>query len=460
MKTPIVFIFVAGFLAACAPAQAQGRAGPPPNPQGLGPGAPLRLSLKQATQIALAPEGSTRVKLAEELVRQAQSQSSQARAALLPNLDAAVTQQNQTRNLEAYGIGLQFPSTPLFTFPKFVGPFSTFDARVTARQSVFDLSSIRRFQASRAGLELARAEQTDAQEQVLGDVARAYLAALESEAGVKAATANVELAEALVALASNQKEAGAGTGIEVTRARVQLANERQRLLVAQNERARAQLQLLRVIGLDLETELELTDEMAYVAAQPLTFQQALALALESRPDWMAQQKRLEAARLNYSSVKMELLPSVGIFGDYGASGLGINDSLPTRTYGFTVKIPVYDGGGRDARRAQSSSQLRQEEIRRDDLRAQIELEVRLALDNLRSAEDQVHAAEEGLALAENELAQARRRYQAGVAYGLEVTDAQTRLERARDNRISALYNYNLARIQQALATGTIRQFIQ
>jgi outer membrane protein TolC len=47
-----------------------------------------------------------------------------------------------------------------------------------------------------------------------------------------------------------------------------------------------------------------------------------------------------------------------------------------------------------------------------------------------------------------------------VAYGLEVTDAQTRLERARDNRISALSNYNLARIQQALATGTIRQFIQ
>jgi outer membrane protein TolC len=175
---------------------------------------------------------------------------------------------------------------------------------------------------------------------------------------------------------------------------------------------------------------------------------------------MAQEKRLEAARLNYSSVKMERLPSVGIFGDYGAIGLAINDSVPTRTYGFTVKVPVYDGGGRDARRAQSSSQLRQEQIRRDDLRAQIELEVHLALDNLRSAEEQVRAAEEGLALAENELAQARRRYQAGVAYGLEVTDAQTRLERARDNRISALSNYNLARIQQALATGTIRQFIQ
>ena len=44
-------------------------------------------------------------------------------------------------------------------------------------------------------------------------------------------------------------------------------------------------------------------------------------------------------------------------------------------------------------------------------------------------------AKEGLTLAENELNQARRRYEAGVANSIEVTDAQTRLERARDNRL-------------------------
>ena len=47
---------------------------------------------------------------------------------------------------------------------------------------------------------------------------------------------------------------------------------------------------------------------------------------------------------------------------------------------------------------------------------------------------QVKVAQEGLELADNELAQARRRYEAGVANSLEVTDAQTRLERARDNQ--------------------------
>jgi outer membrane protein TolC len=65
-----------------------------------------------------------------------------------------------------------------------------------------------------------------------------------------------------------------------------------------------------------------------------------------------------------------------------------------------------------------------------------------------------------LQLAENELAQARRRYEGGVANSLEVTDAQTRLERARDNQTAALYNYNTARIDLAAAMGEVRRTIQ
>ena len=95
-----------------------------------------------------------------------------------------------------------------------------------------------------------------------------------------------------------------------------------------------------------------------------------------------------------------------------------------------------------------------------DLRAQIELEIRLALDSLKSSEDQVQVAREGLEQAERETAQAQRRYEAGVASSLEPTDAQTRLARARDNRIAALLGYNVARINLAQAMGAIRQIVQ
>jgi outer membrane protein TolC len=157
---------------------------------------------------------------------------------------------------------------------------------------------------------------------------------------------------------------------------------------------------------------------------------------------------------------MERLPSLAAFGDYGTLGTALNNSVPTRTYGFSVRVPLFDGGRRDARRAEAASQYRAEKVKTNDMKEQIELDVRLAIDGLHSADDEVKVAREGLELAENELAQARRRYSAGVANSLEVTDAQTRLERARDNQTAALYNYNAARIDLTEALGTIRKTIQ
>jgi outer membrane protein len=241
---------------------------------------------------------------------------------------------------------------------------------------------------------------------------------------------------------------------------VQLANDRQHLVEARNARRAAHLRLLRVMGMRLDTELQLTDKLRYEPVDAETLEQAQAKALQGRPDYRAQQQRETNARLSANATKMERLPTVAAFADYGSIGTGFDSAMPTRTYGISVKVPLFDGGRRDARRAESASQYRAEKARTNDLKEQIDLDVRLALDSLTSAQDEVTVAEDGLGLAQNELAQARRRYEAGVTNSVEVTDAQTRLERARDNQTAALYNYNLARIDLAQAMGRVRSTVQ
>jgi hypothetical protein len=86
-------------------------------------GTSVELSLKQAVDLALAPDGNARVQLAEEFVRQAAARSAQARAALLPNLDGSLMQENRTVNLAALGIQIKLP------IPGFVSPSSS--ARLT-----------------------------------------------------------------------------------------------------------------------------------------------------------------------------------------------------------------------------------------------------------------------------------------------------------------------------------------
>ncbi|HXG65955.1 MAG TPA: TolC family protein [Blastocatellia bacterium] len=108
--------------------------------------------------------------------------------------------------------------------------------------------------------------------------------------------------------------------------------------------------------------------------------------------------------------------------------------------------------------AASASRQRQAELQLDDMRAQVEQDVRLALLTLATAAEQVQAAEQSFALAERELRMARDRFAAGVADNIEVVNAQTSLADARDAQTAALTAYNSARINLAFALGEIESF--
>jgi len=448
------------------------------------PREPLRLSLKRAVEIATSPEGNTYIQLSDENLKQAKSRAAEARSALLPDIEAQAEQITAMKSIAALGLDLAtdqallgaeknlsptlaLVADPLLNdiiknIPRVVGPFNSVDVRAKLTQSVFDFSSIRRYQASRAAIRAAAGDRGNTDDSVSATVAKAYLAGLRADADVEAYQSNVALAEAVLKQSENQKNAGTGTGIEVTRAKVQLSNEKQHLLVVRNERTKAYLQLLRVMGLNLATELELTDKLSYEPTEAISVEQAQAEALKTRPDIKAQAEHEAAARLNANSVKLERLPSLYAYADYGTTGTNgeIVSLLPTRDYGVALRVPIFDGGRRDARRAETASQFRQERVRTNDLREQLELDIRTALDSLHSAEEQLKVAEEGLTLSDSELTQARRRYEAGFATNIEITDAQTRLERARDNRIDALFSYNVARIDLGRAMGNVRRMIQ
>ena len=417
----------------------------------------MPLSMKRAVEIALAPDGNTRAALAQESIAQAAQRVIEAKAAFFPNVDAAITDRRQTTDLQAFGFSFNIP-VPGFSIPSIVGPFNVLDTRATAQQSVVNFSDIKKFQASKATLAAVKLDNDSTRNAVADEVARAYLVCLRTDAVRDTAQANVDLSNSLLELARRQKTAGTGTGIDVTRAEVQLANDRQRLIRSGNDRARSVLQLLKAMGIALSSAVEFTDKLVYKPIDPVAADSLLTQA-KMRPELKTQRQREEAARLTYGAVKAERLPTLGGSADYGAIGPDVEHARGTYTLAASLKVPVFDGFRRTARRAESFSLLKQEQIRTRDVGQQIELQVRVALESLRSAAAEVDASREGLTLADNELAQARRRFEAGVANSEEVIDAQTRLQRARDNQVIATYDYNAARLDLATATGTIGDYL-
>ena len=118
----------------------------------------LKLSMKRAVELATSPEGNVNIQIAGEAVKQAQARSAQARAALLPNFEGAVSEIDQTRNLAALGIRFNSADSRV-QLPDLRRAVQRCRCAGDRTQSVFDFSSIRRYQASKVGVNAARSSE-------------------------------------------------------------------------------------------------------------------------------------------------------------------------------------------------------------------------------------------------------------------------------------------------------------
>ncbi|CUQ65688.1 TolC family protein [Candidatus Nitrospira inopinata] len=422
-------------------------------PSGAGP-PELRLSLRDAIEAAI--DNNVNVRLLKERIAAAQAQADASLGALLPNVSGYVNGRSQTVNLAAFGLPMdQFANFGLTR--SVTEPFQVYDARGTLVQNLFSLSLIQRWRAAKTGVDVASLEAEVTKRDVMATVGLLYMEALRADEAVKAREADIELSRQLLKLAQDRKAAGIATGLDVTREEVQLENHKQRLLMSQNERESARLNLLRALGISFDVRLTLTDELKLLPVESQRPEEALAAARAQRLELKAQETRQKLASLSLSSVAGERVPTLSLNGDYGWIGVKPEDAMATHSIGLTFSIPIFDGGQREARISETRSRVRQELIRMKDVSDQVTLEVRNALLTLESSIQQVAVAEKGMELALKELAFARDRFTAGLGTNIDVTNAQTSLERARDNQIEALFRFNASRINLARAKGEIEK---
>src|SRR6185437_8938196 len=317
-------------------------------------------------------------------------------------------------------------------------------------QSVYDRAAVELVHAAQANVTAANADVATAAEQAATMAANIYVRALRSDA---------TLAADLLTIAQDQLTAGVGVALDVTRAASQLASARAQLIVARNDRDRARLDLRRALDLPLDTPLELTDSLSSVAL-PDGGDEAAAvdLAMRTRPDVRAADAQLVAAQQQLAAIRAGRLPTVGVFGNDGATGLALDHHLlNTYTYGVQVTWPVFEGGRRAGQEQEQQAAANDIDVRRRDLRQQVAVDVRGAELDIASAREQVDAARERQRLAEQEVQQARDRFRAGVAGNADVITASQSLNNARTGLIDALTAYQAARVALARAEGTVAQ---
>ena len=419
----------------------------------------LPLSLGDAAR--LAAQQSALAKGARLRADEAQARVRQRRADLLPTLSSYVQEAGRTFNTSTLGIDFPTPpgQKPVFD-PKgqVEGPINTLDIRGRVQQNLLDFGALGRVRSAQAAARSSSADAEATAEQAATVASTAYVRAMRADADLHARQADTLLATDLLGIAQSQLRAGTGVGLDVTRARAQLAATRASLIASRNARDHARLDLLRSLSLPVETDIVLTDSLSTVAAatEPVPDEPALlAQALRARPDILAEEQRVRAARQGLSAINAERLPTLGLIADDGVIGKNGARLLNTYTWGLQVSIPIFDGFRREGRLQEQRSVVKEAEIRQHDVEQQAQADVRGAVLDLAAAREQLDAASERLRLAEQELAQARDRFNAGVAGNADVVNASLALTSSRTLVNDAETAYQLARVSLARATGSV-----
>ena len=409
------------------------------------PPQPLRLTLAEAIHRGL--QSNLSVLLAQSHTAQAEAASVRRQSLLLPRVSVEAPVAVQSRSLAAMGI-----SIPQMHLPDVVGPFSTYDVHAYASQPIIDLPSLHTLRSSRLALTAARADDQDARDLVIRNVAALYLNAQSAAALTVAAQARVDTAQALEKLATDQRAAGVATGIDLLRAQVQTATERQSLVQSRNRAQSALLQLARAIGLAPGTPIELAEALTFCEAAPIRVDDVLPAALRERPDYQSLLRQRESLREQQRASQARYLPRMDASGNYGGIGRNPGSIRSTGAAQLSLSITVFDRD-REGESAQLAAQLRALDSQLNDARLGVEQDLRQAVLDLDSAAEEVTVSQAALDLAQKELELAQLRFSQGVTNNIEVTTAQDALARAQQNSIVALTHHADARIALARAMG-------
>ena len=406
---------------------------------------PLRLTLSGAIHRGL--QANLGVLVAETRVQEAASISERRQSLLLPRVQIQTPVAIQSHSLRAMGISV--PGLPL---PDVVGPYSTYEARAYADQTIVNLQALHTLRSAKLSTASARSDYQDARDVVIHNVAALYLSAQAEFAEVIAAQSRVDTAEVLQKLAKDQRDAGVATGIDVLRAQVQLANEQQSLVQSRNRAKSSLLVLARNIGMSPGTEIELADPLEFRPANSIAVASVLPQALAARPDYQSLLRQRAALDEQFKASRSRYLPKLDATGNYGGIGRTLNSMRATELAQISLTFTVFDRD-RDGEEHEIQAQIRRLERQINDARLGVEQDLRQALLDIDSAAEEVSVAGVGLDLAHKEVDLAQLRFSQGVTNNIEVISAQDALSRAQQNQIVALTHHADARISLARALG-------
>ncbi len=253
----------------------------------------------------------------------------------------------------------------------------------------------------------------------------------------------------------------------------EIANSQQMLTTAERDREVSLLQLKTLMGVHLDSKVELVQPLEFRPAavvlasfapagasaastsDEVYLPKLLEAAGQNRPELAAVEHRVTAGKGEIDAARSAFKPqiSAGVMGDW----MRMRGESPFGGSSFAImgSLPILDGGLRKAKLQGARSEVKKLEEERQRVALQVAQDVKVALLNLRAAEKNVATAEAGVAAAQEDYRVALLRYSAGKGLNVEALDALSTHVRAQNSRVQALFEYAVAQDRLARSIGVM-----
>jgi outer membrane protein TolC len=294
---------------------------------------------------------------------------------------------------------------------------------------LFDARLFPLYRAARLGRDAARFEALDIRRRVGFTAADAFLAALTQDQVLQAAVRRHELAASTLTDARARFAAQIVSSNDVTRAELELATAQRELELARGAQEGAYLGLENVMNAPIDPPLVPPDYILAAAAEPPGEPAELVpVARERRLDVGADRLSAEAAHALAKEPMMRLVPRFDLHGELDQTNEGGLSGDETDWFGrVELTWPLFDGGQREAERAERSALADAADYEVQLLERQIDLEVRTALVRLESEQASSRQAQVAAEVGRRNARETTELYRQGLASALEAADANVRL---------------------------------
>ena len=413
-----------------------------------------------AQGISHALSNSREFQIAQKDVELANEKVKEARAALLPQLmlDTGYTFNGDLPTIVLDGnfpLNLGGPPAEADTEPIEIeiGAIHNFQGRAQATYPLFTWGQLGNiYRQAVLGNQAAEQALEAVQLDIELKVRQAFNSFLLAQAFVDVVEQSLAQVERRYELAQEQKAAGVTTRLEVIRANVQVVNTRSQLIQAQNRRKLAEENFKLTLGLPLDKVVSI-DGRLYAELKSVNIDQAIATALERRPEIQQTETQEQIGEKQVKVAKAGNKPRVSTFGNYTFNDSERQAFDTSWSVGLTIQFPIFDGFATRARVNQARVNLDQIRTNKDQLVDGIKLEVKSGVFDLEAAQKLIEAQEGIVEQAAEGLRIANVQHEAGLITGVELTDVELSHTQAQVNRLQAIHDYIIAVAQLERAIG-------